>query len=137
MSEINLFEAASRKQLRFQSSKGQLTVEHLWLLPLTSANADSLDKLAMAANRELRELAEDSFVESKPNPRKAELTLQLDILKHVIGVKQAENAAKLADTQRREQIAQIEAALAEKQGDALKGMSAEDLEQKLKDLKKS
>ncbi|QYW01805.1 hypothetical protein CPT_Piffle_035 [Stenotrophomonas phage Piffle] len=137
MSEVNLFEAASRKQLRFTSSKGLLTVEHLWLLPLTSANGDSLDKLAMAANRELRELAEDSFVESKPNPRKAELTLQLDILKHVIGVKQAENAAKLADTQRREQIAQIEAALAEKQGDALKGMSAEDLEQKLKDLKKS
>lgn len=137
MSELNLFEVASRKQLRFTSSKGLLTVEHLWLLPLTSANGDSLDKLAMAANRELRELAEDSFVESKPNPRKAELTLQLDILKHVIGVKQAENAAKLADTQRREQIAQIEAALAEKQGDALKGMSAEDLEQKLRDLKKS
>lgn len=137
MSEVNLFEAASRKQLRFTSSKGLLTVEHLWLLPLTSANGDSLDKLAMAANRELRELAEDSFVESKPNPRKAELTLQLDILKHVIGVKQAENAAKLADTQRKTQIAQIEAALAEKQGDALKGMSAEDLEQKLKDLKKS
>lgn len=135
MSEINLFEAASRKQLRFQSAKGALTVEHLWLLPLTSANGDSLDRLAMAANRDLRELAEDSFVESKPNPRKAELTLQLDILKHVIGVKQAENAAKVADTQRKTQIQQIEAALAEKQGDALKGMSAAELEQKLKELR--
>ncbi|QEG09263.1 hypothetical protein HYP93_gp40 [Stenotrophomonas phage Pokken] len=135
MSELNIFEVASRKQLRFTSAKGLLTVEHLWLLPLTSANADSLDKLAIGVNRELRELAEDSFVDSKPNPRKAELTLQLDILKHVIGVKQAENAAKLADTQRREQIAQIEAALAEKQGEALKGMSTADLEQKLKDLR--
>lgn len=135
MSEINLFEVASRKQLRFQSAKGALTVEHLWLLPLTSANGDSLDRLAMAANRDLRELAEDSFVESKPNPRKAELTLQLDILKHVINVKQAENAAKVADTQRKTQIQQIEAALAEKQGDALKGMSAADLEQKLKELR--
>lgn len=135
MSELNIFEVASRKQLRFNSAKGLLTVEHLWLLPLTSANADSLDKLAMAANRELRELAEDSFVESKPNPRKAELTLQLDILKHVISVKQAENAAKVADTQRKTQIAQIEAALAEKQGDALKSMSAAELEKQLQELR--
>lgn len=135
MSELNIFEQASRVALRFESQQGQLSVEHLWNLPLTSARGSSLDSIAVAVSRHIKAIGEESFVEAKPNPQLKVLNLQLEVLKHIIAVKQAENAAAVAAKARKDQIAQIEEALASKQEDALKGMSAEQLEAKLKELR--
>lgn len=136
MSEnINIFEQASRIQLRFASAKGQLTVEHLWALPLTSNTSLSLDGLAVAVNRELKAQGEESFVETKDNPYKRQLQLSLDILKHIIGVRQAENAAKLDERNRKAEIARIEEALTNKKDETLRGLSQTELEERLKVLK--
>lgn len=135
MSELNIFEQASRETLRFESAKGLLTVEHLWHLPLTSVKSVSLDSLAIATNRAIKEIGEESFVDTRPNPQLRNLKLQLDILKHIIDVKQAENAVKADAVKRATEIAQIEEALSSKREDALKGMTAEQLEAKLKELR--
>ena len=77
MSE-NLFLLASRKKFRFPSVKGDLVVEQLWEMPLTSKNGFSVNDVAMAVKKELRTLEEDSFVEVSPNPRRDDLGAMLD-----------------------------------------------------------
>lgn len=96
----NIFEQATRQQLRFPSTKGEVTVEQLWQMPLSSRNGFDLDAVAKAVNTELKAAGEESFVEAKSNPAKAQLTLKLDVVKHVISVKLAEKekAEKSAET---------------------------------------
>lgn len=134
MSEQNLFELASREKLRFWSSKGELTTEQLWDLSLTSSRGVSLNELAVAASRGLRELGEESFVDSTPNPLKKTLQLRLEILKRVIEVKQAENAAAAQALAYKAEADRIRGILAEKGDEALKGMSESDLKERLKTL---
>ena len=130
----NIFEQASRQALRFTSTKGLLMTEQLWTLPLTSANGVSLDGLAIGISRELRELEQDSFVATKPNPAKAELALKLDILKHIIGVKVAERDEAAAKSERAAKRQKLLAALEAKQNEALTGMSVEDIQKQLDEL---
>ena len=58
----NMFEQATRNKLRFESTKGPLSVEQVWDAPLTSRNGFSLDDIAKQAKRELDALSEESFV---------------------------------------------------------------------------
>ena len=136
MSEINMFERASREKLRFPSVKGELTIEQLWDLPLQSSRSNTvdLDSVARTVNTDLKAVTEESFVETRSNPQKAVLTLKLDILKHIIATKQAENAQKVALAANASEIARLKAVLAEKNDEALKGMSQEDIEAKIKSL---
>lgn len=135
--QVNIFEQASRLPLRFESQQGQLSVEHLWNLPLTSARGTSLDSIAISVNRAIKEIGEESFVDAKPNPQLKTLKLQLEILKHIIAVKQAENAAKASLAARQGEIARLEEVLTSKKEDALKGLSESELEAKLKELRGS
>lgn len=86
-------EQAARLKYRFPSTKGALTVEQLWDLPLQSKTGFDLDTVARDINRELKEQAEDSFVTPANNTLKNELVNKLEIVVHVINTKQAENAA--------------------------------------------
>lgn len=135
MSELNLFEQATRQRLRFSSPKGELTVEQLWDLPLTSTKGVSLDELAIAANRQLREQAEDSFVESKSNPLKAQLQLQLDLLKHIISVRQAENEERRQASENAAKAARLREILAERGVKQLENLSDEEIRKQLEELK--
>lgn len=132
---MNIFERAARAKLRFDSTVGLLTVEDLFDLPLTSRGSNpDLDKVARVVNAELRSITEDSFVETKPDPRKTELALKLEIAKHVIAIKQAqaaaaENAATRAA--RRERLLEV---LASKETEELKGMTREQIAAELASL---
>lgn len=91
-----MFQQASRLQLRFSSPKGELTTEDLWLLPLTSATGKAnLDDIAKGLFRALKSDENVSFVapERKSDPR---TQLAFDIVKHIIDVRVAENAAAAA-----------------------------------------
>lgn len=47
MSTDEMFQQATRLKLRFSTSQGQLTVEDLWDIPLTSTRNASLDSIAI------------------------------------------------------------------------------------------
>jgi len=111
----NIFERASRKKTRFQSTRGELTVENLWDTPLTSSDGFCLDKIALQINGELKELEEGSFVKTKPDPRVGLLTLQLDIVKHIIAVKLEDAEKAKTAAERRQRRAKIIDALGEKE----------------------
>lgn len=101
-----MFEKASRLKLRFVSVQGALTVEDLWDLPLKSVKGASLDNVAKSINRQLKEVGEESFVDTKSSANK-ELELMLDIAKHIIRVRLEENEAarnKVANAAKRQKI---------------------------------
>ena len=51
-----MFEKASRAKIRFETSKGSLTVEDLWDLPLTSNTGKAdLDDIARGLHSQLKE----------------------------------------------------------------------------------
>lgn len=132
---MNIFERATRCKLRFQSCIGDLTTEQLWDLPLTAkGERPDLDRMARAVNRELKSLVEESFVTVKPDPRKTDLELQLDILKHVIEAKLTAKAAAEKAAENAERKRKLLAALAHKEEAELTGMSKDQIEAEIAKL---
>lgn len=131
MTTINIFEQASRIALRFSTVKGELTVEQLWQLPLTSNSGFDLDTLAKRLNAAVKETAEESFVSVAVNPANERLTLAFDLVKHVIAVKIAENAAKRDAAAISAKRAELKEILAEKLTEQTRSLSVEDLNKQL------
>jgi hypothetical protein len=122
-----MFEQASRLKLRFRHN-GAIGVEDLWDLTL-----DSLNTLAKALNKELKESSEENFIDDK-SPKDKVTELKFEIVKHVIGVKKSELAAAKdrKDKQaRRRELLQI---LNEKETADLRNKSREDLIKELEAL---
>jgi hypothetical protein len=122
----NLFELATRKQYRFNSQVGALSVEDLWNLPLTSTRSASLDAIAKELHSQLKEET-ISFV----TPSVSDNTVaqqKFDIVKYIIDVKVNErNAAKvLAENAAKKQ--KILSLIAEKQDEKLSEASLEELQ---------
>lgn len=131
MSNVNLFELAARNKFRFESNKGLLSVEDLFQLPLTGAV--SLDATARLINRDVKALEEESFV-GTPQAASAKAIAKLDIVKHIIAIRKAEMEAAAAKVQKQSRRAELLETLAEKQKEALKGKTQEEILAELAEL---
>lgn len=132
---MNIFEQATRQALSFATTRGMLTTQDLWQVPLRSKNGFDLDAIAKACNATVKEFAEESFVD-KPVQAAGKKTaeLALEVVKHIIAVKleeEAWTAARASKIKARERILQV---MAEKQDEGLKAMSLEELTQELNKL---
>ena len=125
-----MFEKAVRLKLRFGSPQGNLTAEDLWDLPLTSTRATvaNLNSIAKDISRKLKAEGEEDFVDPKTSANEI-LQLQLDIVKHVIQVKQGENEFARVAAARKEQKARITELIARKQDQQLEGKTLEELQE--------
>lgn len=129
-----MFENALRKKYRYPSSRGDINSEQLWDLPLQSKTGFDLDSVAKMINRQLREIEEDSFVDTGTNPVKTELADKLAIVVLVIKTKQAENeAARKAAANKAERDTLLEALHDAKKAEILK-LSPAELEARIKAL---
>lgn len=130
-----MFEKATRLRLRFETAKGFLSIEDLWDLPLqtTRVNGVSLDQIAIELNRELKDAATVSFVDDAPKGNE-ELQLKFDIVKHLIDVRKAENAAIAVERERAATKQRILEIIAKKQDSVLENASIEELQEKLASL---
>ena len=131
---MNIFEQATRRAIRFESAKGDLSVEQLWDLPLQSRNQFDLDTVAKTVNRQLNAVTEESFVSVRENPAKETLSLKLEIVKHIISVKlqEAEEARDRANkASEKEKLLRL---LDEKQNEALRALTPEEIQERLKAL---
>ena len=129
--EINIFEQAVKTKLRFASPRGELTVEDLWELPLTSKSGMSLDAIGRPIMKTLRDSDEDSLVETASTSRNETNVLRLSIIKHIISAKQAENLAKTNQAALDSQRAILRQALASKRIEEVNNLSAEELERRI------
>ena len=130
---MDMYKKASKMKLRFETNKGQLTAEDLWDIPLTSARGVSLDGIAKAVNRNLKNSEEESFV-AAASKASAELQLKLEILKDVIATKITENSAAKSVVLNKAKKEQILGIIAKKQDEGLESMSEDDLKKMLETL---
>ena len=125
----NIFEQAFRLKLRFDSPKGQLTVEDLWDVPLTSATGKAnLDDIARSLNKLIKECADEvSFVTPTAPSANVDLRLGFEIVKYVIGVrvKERDEAKQAEDRKAKKQ--QLMALIDRKVNMELEGKSLEEL----------
>lgn len=129
MSEINIFEVASRRKLQVASSKGLLSVEDLWDLKL-----EVLDAMAQKINQLIAARESQSFLSKKVIPADVEANLALEILKHIIQVKETEADAAKIRAVKAQQKATLKQLLDQKKGEALSAKSIEELQVMLAEL---
>jgi len=124
-----MFEQATRLKLRFDSPQGRLSVEDLWDLPLTSnrANQANLNNIAKGISRQLKDESEEDFVNPKSKANET-MQLALDLVKHVIAVKQDEAEASRLMNERKDKKAKLLELIAKKQDQALEGKPLEELQ---------
>ena len=128
---MDMFEKATRKKLRFNIGRGEISVEGLWDLPLQNMRDEpaSLDGVAKALHRGLKAASEESFVTPVASVRKGVVDdeLKLEIVKHIITVKVAERDRAAAAEARRKQRAAVAELIAKKEGEKLEGMELDQL----------
>ena len=79
----NIFEIATREKIRFETSRGEIGVEELWDVPLTSKNQFDLDNIAKAVNKKIKDQEEESFVKVK-SAESNTLKLKLEVVKRAL-----------------------------------------------------
>ena len=123
----NIFEQASRKALRFQTVKGELTVEQLWQLNLDKGEVN-LYQLAteLVADVNSKPQKELSFFKKKTN--KNELAeLKFAIIEHIVITKVSEIEENESAAVRKSEIDDIDRLIAQKEAESKASMSLEDL----------
>ena len=127
MTYDNLFEGAVRAKYRFPF-KGQISVEDLWDL-----SVQDLDKIFKLLNNEAKKSKEESLLQTRDENDEI-LDRKIEIVKHIVFVKQAEYTAirEAADKKARKQhILEI---IDKKKDDALQNMSLEELQRLAENL---
>lgn len=130
----NLFLQATREKFRFESCKGDLSVEQLWDLPLTSRTGFDLDTVAKAVNANLKSSNEESFVNVSNNPAVSRLQAQLEVVKAIIEVKLARAEAAKKRVEKAAERQRLMEVLHSKKDQELQGLSLEEIERRLSQL---
>lgn len=126
-----MYENALRNKARYPSSKGALSLEQLWDVPLRSKDGFDLNSVARTINTELRAASEESFVEASRNPAQGRLSEALEIVKYVIQTKLDEEDAAKDRAARVGERAKLLEALAKKQDAALDSLSEKEIKRRL------
>lgn len=123
-----MFEKASRLALRFESTRGKLSVEQLWDLPMTELNElyKGLNKVKSSAN-------EDSLLDEKTSEEKL-VDLKLSLIRHVAEVRKKEAKDKKDEAQLRADLKAIDDAIAEAEDRNLKSLTPEELRKKREEI---
>ncbi len=126
---MSIFEEASRKKTRFTvGNKGIINTEDLWDLSL-----ESLDTIARGLNKSLKDLDEESFIKVR-STKNVELSLQFEIVKHIITVKMDEATKKALSKERAQKRAELRELIGKKIRSAQEEKSIDELERELAEL---
>ena len=133
--DMNIFEYATRTKLRFASTRGELTLEQLWDVPLrprSGAGDDfHLNAVAKAANKAWKDISEESFVETAKTPEHTRRETALEIVRHIIDTKLAEEEAGKKRANNLLEREKLLAILAEKQAGKLSELSEKELQRRI------
>ncbi|MBB2946582.1 hypothetical protein FB565_006350 [Actinoplanes lutulentus] len=131
---MTIFEKATREKFRYPSTKGLLTTEQLWELPLTAKSGFSLDDVAKTVNAELKAIDTESFVATETNAAKATLETKLEVVKHVIAIRLAEDQAAKAAAAKKLEKEKLLAVLGRKQDAVLENLTEAELLARINNL---
>lgn len=131
MTTQNIFEYATRNKLRFASIRGELSVEQLWDVPLRSRDDFNLNAVAKTVNKALKEISEESFVETTKTVAHTRLETALEIVKYVIETMLAEEETAKKRAANKQEKEKLLAILAEKQAGKLSELSEKELQKRI------
>lgn len=128
---MSIYKQAAQQKLRFDTTRGSLSAEQLFDLPLTVL-ATAIRNLRGTMKKEVQVEDDLSFLDQ---PVKANTANQLrfEILKDVYLTKKAEVAAVIADRERKERNQRIMELIKNKQDKELENKSIEELKAMLND----
>ncbi len=129
-----IFETATRNKIRFASNRGELTTEQLWDVPLRSRDDFNLNAIAKMANKALKEVSEESFVESSKTAEHTRREVALEVVKYVIETKLTEEKTAETRAERKKEKEKLLQILAEKQDGKLSELSERDLKKRIASL---
>ncbi|MFD0587652.1 hypothetical protein ACFQZE_06530 [Paenibacillus sp. GCM10027627] len=129
MTNNNIFELAIRNKMRFPF-RGLVSVEDLWDL-----SVENLDSIFKTLNTQLKTVQEESLLNRKTKTDK-ELDLKIEIVKYIFNVKLEERELSLKEKERKEQKQKILEVLTDKQDEALKDKSIDELKKLLEQFEK-
>lgn len=127
MSEVNLFEIATRDNYQFPF-RGVINVIDLWTL-----SVQNLDNVFKTLNAEAKRSEEESLLSAKTKENE-ELSNKIEIVKHIVGVKLAEQAAREDAKKKKEMKQRLLEIKAKREDAALENMSDADLDKMLAEL---
>lgn len=127
----NIFEYATRNKLRFASIRGELSVEQLWDIPLRSRDDFNLNTIAKTANKALKEISEESFVETTKTAAHTRCEAAMEAVKYIIDVKLAEEEAAKTRAEKKQEKEKLLGILAEKQAGKLSELSEKELQKRI------
>jgi len=127
----NIFEYATRNKLRFASLRGELSVEQLWDVPLRSRDDFNLNAIAKAANKALKDISEESFVETTKTAAHTRCEAAMETVKYIIDVKLAEEEAAKTRAEKKQEKEKLLGILAEKQAGKLSELSEKELQKRI------
>lgn len=132
----NIFEYCARNKVRFQSSRGLLSVEQLWDVPLRSSDDFNLNVVAKATNKALEDLSV-GFVETVRTEQHVRLEIAFETIKHVISAKLADEKAAEMRAANKVEKAKLLEILAEKQSGKLSALSEKELQRRIAALEEA
>lgn len=124
-----LFLKASRKKLRFSVKQGFLSTEDLWDLSLPA-----LDAIAVGLDEVVQKQGRKSFIATTKTAEQNDDSLRFEIVKQVIDIRLAEEAARKARAQTNSQKSFLKELLEKKRVAALEGLSAEEIQAQIDQL---
>jgi hypothetical protein len=122
-----MYKEASKQNLRFTTTKGNLTVEQLW-----SLSTDELNNLAVTLDEQYNESGKKSFLVTKSVKDKT-AKLRFDIALDILNTKLEEAEAIKHAKEVKEHNKKIISLIQEKKDESLKGKTIKQLEAMLKD----
>ena len=125
--ETNIFEVATRQKYRFPY-KGNISVEDIWDLPVTA-----LDSIFKVLNAKAKQAQEESLLESKTKEDE-ETAIKIQIIRHIVGVKQAEALAREKAKENKEMKQRLLEIKAAREDKRLEGLSDADLDKMIAEL---
>ena len=122
-----MFEIATRKKFRFPY-KGAASVEDLWDLSVRE-----LDGIFKILNAKVKQASEESLLTVR-SAADTDTHIMIDIVKHIVDVKLAEQAARELAADKRAKKQRIMEIMSQKQDADLQNKSMDELESLLKEM---
>lgn len=127
-----MYKKAAKLKLRFNSSKGLLTVEQLFDLTMPELSS-LIKKVNTDLKKEARVDDDLAFLEGRDEAESLN-SLKFDILKDVYLTKKQEREEAATDQEKKATRQKIAEIIAKKKDEALEKLSIEELESRLKDV---
>ena len=132
----DLFEQATRQQLRFQLPQGELSVEQLWEFKPVKVQGKVVDSLAIYETYLQKEVAEFGVFTRRSSTTRTsaqkEIELKLAIVTYILDVKDKEAQEAKDDASKKAFNEGILTRIAKKQDAQLDDLSIEDLQKLMK-----